>query len=137
MSSNKKVISLENIKAKAKGSIVKIPDWEPGKTINVRLRTIDVTPLMMEAGTIPDELSVEVANMMEKGEEVDPEKLGADTKVNTKSFLPVLTAVAKEALVEPTYTEIEEIYPLTMQQKLAIFKFVTGGIEQIKPFREE
>ena len=137
MSGNKKVISLENIKEKAKGTIVEIPDWEPGKTINVRLRVIDVTPLMMETGTIPDELSVEVANMMEKGEEVDPEKLGTDAKMNPTSFLPVLTAIAKEALVEPTYAEIEEIYPLTMQQKLAIFKFVTGGIEQIKPFREE
>jgi len=136
MSGKKKVISLEDIKEKAKGEVVEIPDWEPEKTINVRLRRIDVTPIMMESGSIPDDLSKEVATMMEKGEEIDPEKLDTG-KFNPDNFIPVLNSIAKEALAEPTYEEINEVYPLTMNQKLAIFKFVTGGIEQLKPFREE
>lgn len=136
MSGKKKVISLEDIKEKAKGEVVEIPDWEPEKTINVRLKRIDVTPIMMESGSIPDDLSKEVATMMEKGEEIDPEKLDTG-KFNPDNFIPVLNSIAKEALAEPTYEEINEVYPLTMNQKLAIFKFVTGGIEQLKPFREE
>lgn len=134
MSTNDTTISLEEIKAKAKGNLVEIPDWEPTKMIKVRLRMIDVTPLIMNSGAIPDELSVEVATMFEEGK-ID--RLSKDTKVKTSQFADTLDAIAKEALVEPSYEAINEIYPLTMQQKLAIFKYVTGGIELMKPFRKE
>ncbi len=130
--STSKAISLEDIKKKAKGILVDIPDWEPGKMIKVRLRTIDITPLLMESGTIPDQLSAEVAEMFDK-----EGKSSKTAPLNMEKMLPVLEAIAKESLVEPTYDEINEIYPLTMTQKLAIFNFIVGGIEKMTPFRQE
>ncbi len=133
-----KVISIEEIKEKSRGTLVEIPDWEPGQYITVRLRTIDVTPLIMETGAIPNELSVEVSSMFEDKEKQKSDLKGQeDYKMKIDKFIPTLEAIAKQSLAEPTYEEINEIYPLTMQQKIAIFKYVTGSIEQLKPFREE
>lgn len=132
------VISIDDIKKKAEGYLVEIPDWEPNKTINVRLRAIDITPMLLESGAVPDELSVEVATMFEGEEKIQQEsapKDKSDYKMKMKKFSPVLDAIAKQALAEPTWDEINEVYPLTMQQKLAIFKSVTAGIEKMKPFR--
>ncbi len=127
-----KAISIEEIKKRAKGTLVEIPDWEPGKFISVRLKTIDITPLLMETGSIPDQLSPEVADMFEKTGEISP-----TSNMDLTKFVPMLDAMAKSALVEPTYEEINEIYPLTLTQKLAIFQYITGGIDQMKPFRKE
>ena len=138
---SKKVISLEDIAEKAKGEIVEIPDWEPGKTINVRLRSIDVTPLLLEAGAFPDELSMDVQAMFDEGEDKKKEKSSAkpsqDIKVKMDKLMPIIDRIAEGALVEPTYEEIQKVYPLTNSQKMAIYNYVMRGIKKIKPFREE
>ena len=133
-----KTISLEDIREKSKGVFIDIPDWEPDKTIKVRVRAIDITPIMMQTGAIPDELSIEVATMFESEEEVNKKiapKAKEDPKVKMEKLMPTLDAVAEAALAEPTFKEIQEIYPLTLQQKLAIFTHVMGGLEKLKPFR--
>jgi hypothetical protein len=138
-----KAISLEEIKTKAEGILVEIPDWEPKKMIKVRLRSIDVTPILMETGVFPDELSVEVATMFEGADAVkktsspkkDDVKVKDDVKLKMEKFIPVLNSIAELALSEPTYEEIQKVYPLTFQQKLAIFTYIMGGIEKLKPFR--
>lgn len=131
-------ISIDEIKKKAKGNLIEIPDWEPDKTIKVRLKSIDVSPILMESGAIPDELSLEVSTMFgdkEEGKESKTPKSAEQVKGSLKKFMPVLDAVAKEALAEPTYEEINEIYPLTIQQKMAIFSYVMEGVGKFKPFR--
>lgn len=130
-------ITIAEVKKRARGTLVEIPDWEPKKKIKVRLRSIDVTPILMETGAIPDELSLEVATMFgeEEGKKEVPET-AENVKGSLKKFMPVLDAIAKEALAEPTYEEITEVYPLTLQQKMAIFAHTMEGIKQLKPFRE-
>ena len=134
-------ITIAEVKKKARGTLVEIPDWEPNKTIKVRLRSIDVSPILLESGTIPDELSLEVATMFGDGDKKDskePSKKPAEQiKGSTlKKFLPVLDAIAKESLAEPTFEEITEVYPLTIQQKMAIFSYVMEGVRKLKPFRD-
>ncbi len=133
------VITLDQVKQKAQGQVIDIPDWEPDKTIKVRVRKIDITPLLLSSGTIPNELSNEVSNYLSEGG--DPEKAVKKMaknppKFDSTKFLPTLNAIVKEALVEPAYEELEKVYPLNMSQKLAIFKYVTGGIEDMKSFRD-
>lgn len=139
---NNQVITIDQIQEKAKGVIVEIPDWEPRKKISVRLRAIDITPHLMETGAIPDELSVEVATMFgdekvaqAKQQEKQQEK-PEEYKIRMEKFMPLLNAIAKEALVEPTYDEIQKIYPLTLAQKMTIFQHVMAGIDKMKPFRK-
>ncbi len=133
-----KVISLQEIKEKAKGVVISIPDWDGKGTIKVRVRHIDLTPALMETGVLPDELSAEVVTMFEgeskKGSKKENTK-AESPKIKMEKLMPMMNTVVKEALVEPTYDEIQEIYPLTSPQKMAIFSFITGGVAQLKPFR--
>lgn len=136
------VISLQEIKEKAKGTILEIPDWEPGKTIKVRVRSIDVTPHLMSAGSIPNELKAIAVEAFEGSESDDEIMKRVANKVGGSSaeierFMPILNAIASEALAEPTYQEIEEIYPLTLQQKMSILNFVMGEVDDLKPFRKK
>ena len=128
-------ISLEEIKEKSKGVLVAIPDWDNVNDIYVRVRYIDVSPLILQTGAIPNELSLEVETMFEENVDTGKIKPKKDTKVEMDKFMPIIEAIAKEALVEPTYDQIQEVYPLTFQQKTAIFKHIMGGIERLKPFR--
>jgi len=140
MTETKKVeaaISIEEIKEKAKGTLVEIPDWDNKGTISVRLRSIDVTPLLVETGNIPNSLVTEVATMFDEDSKpvVKEGKSPENTQEMINTFAPMLDTIAKEALAEPTYEAIQEIYPLNLQQKIAIFQFVIGGIDKFKPFR--
>lgn len=131
-----KSISLEEISILAKGTLVEIPSWEPGKTIVVRLRKIDITPTIMSAGVIPDQLSLEVSTLFEEDDKFTPDtKASEKVDFDTSKLMPVLDTMAKEALTEPTFDEINAIYPLTLDQKMAIFEFLSGGLRKIKPFR--
>jgi len=147
MSKKKKsdVISIDEIKKKSKGEVVAIPDWNGRDEINVRLRMIDVTTHLLSSGTMPNELRSAVDEAFAEGaseEEVrekviETQKETFNRQDNMEKMVPVMNAVAKEALVEPTFDEIEEVYPLTLQQKLAIFEYVTRGMSDMKSFREE
>lgn len=124
------VITLKEIEQKAKGTIVEIPDWEPGKKIKVRLRAIDLTPHLLKAGVLPNDLKVTATEVFEGKRE--PEEA---VDIDIERMMPILDAVAKEALAEPKFDEIQKLYPLTLNQKLAILDFVMGEIEGLKSFR--
>lgn len=134
-----KVISLEQIKERAKGTVLEIPDWIPGKTIYVRVRAIDVTPHLMKAGTIPNELKAVAVEAFEgkDGTKVVEDMSNSELASNISKLMPVLDAIVEEALVEPKYSEVQKVYPLTLAQKMAIFNFVLSEVEDLKPFRKE
>ena len=129
-----KVISLEEIVEKAKGYTLDIPDWDGQGTITVRIRSIDLTPHLLSSGVLPNQLSAEVATAF--GNEQESPKV-KDTKFDTNKLNEVIDAVVKEALVEPTFEQIQEVYPLNLTQKMAIFTHITGGVEKLKPFRQK
>jgi hypothetical protein len=134
----KKVISLEEIKQKALGTVIEISDWEPGKKICVRVKAIDMTPHILSMERLPNVLKAsahEVFNgKQSSGKQLDA-IAGAIDKESIEDMLPIIDGIAKEVLVEPTYDEIQAVYPLTLTQKMEIFKYSMGGIEKLDSFR--
>jgi len=55
--------------------------------------------------------------------------------MDVNNLLPAIDAICQEALVEPTWDDITAIRPLTLEQKLAIFDYATGGIDELQSFR--
>lgn len=133
------VITLEQIKAKAQGTIINIPDWEDERqTIQVRVRKIDLTARIMGGGMLPNDLRLAAEKVFSgiSAEELEKdlqEQISKD--VNVSAFVGMLDEMVREALVEPTYDEIQKIYPLTMAQKMVIFNWLVGEVKQLKPFR--
>ncbi|PZN08277.1 MAG: hypothetical protein DIU69_10305 [Bacillota bacterium] len=129
------VITLEQIRERARGEVIEIPDWDGRGTIKVRARKIDITPIVLRAGIIPNSLKVKAQEVFE-GEA--PKRLKADEfDLEMEKLIPALDAIVKEALVEPKYEDIQAILPLTLMQKLAIFRYVTKEVQQLESFRGE
>lgn len=129
------VITLEQIRERARGEVIEIPDWDGRGTIKVRARKIDITPIAMQAGVIPNSLKVRAQEVFEGKV---PKRLKNDEiELEMEKLIPALDAIAKEALVEPKYEDIQAILPLTLMQKLAIFQYVTKEVQQLESFRGE
>lgn len=134
-----KVISLEELRLKAMGVPVEIPDWEPGKTIWVRAKPIDMTPYMLQFQALPNKLKTAAVEVFH-GE--DPERqaqaqrtveeLGQDS---IAQMLPLLDQVARDTLTEPTFDEIQALLPMTLNQKMALFQHALGGLDMLESFR--
>jgi len=143
-----KVITIEEIKERAKGVVVEIPGWSPGETIGVRLRAIDMTPHIMTLESMPNALKNAAFDVFEKtpsgGKKGGNQSQKKEPKVpvmpesdmdDMKKMLPIIDAIAKECLVEPKWEEFQENYPLTMVQKMAIFEFAMAGVDSLESFR--
>jgi len=134
-----KVITIEEIKERAKGTVVEIPGWVPGEKIGVRLRAIDLTPHIMQLDSIPNVLRTAAFEVFEKGKKGDAKERKMQTPVSDttdlKKILPIIDAIVKECLVEPKWEDFEENYPLTMVQKMAIFEFAMAGVDALESFR--
>lgn len=129
------IITLEELRERAKGEEVEIPDWTPDQTIVVRLRRLDLTApeigLMGRMKAFPNALKAKAIKGSAPGklmEEMDPEAMD--------SMMEMFTTVARLALLEPTYEQIVETgLVLTMEQKMAIFGWQQGEIDALEPFR--
>lgn len=126
------VTSLEEIRAQAEPTVIEIPGFKQGTTIRVAVRTVDLTPHLLEAGIGNPLLG---AIRAAKGQTVEEIGQEVEEKVDVAKLLPIFDAVAKDALVKPTYAEITAICPLTLEQKLAILDAAAGGIAELKSFR--
>ena len=129
----KQVTPLGAMREQARGRVVEIPGWVPGATINVRVRQVDLTVHVLKAGLAGNPL-------MEKAREAFEGKADAAAVMpslkDIETVLPVFEAVAKEALVEPSYDQIvAEAAPLTLEQKMAIFDAATTGLAELRSFR--
>lgn len=137
----KKVTTLEEIKKQAAPDVVEIPGFKLGTTINVAVRLIDLTPYLLELdiGNPLYEAAVMKAKLGEDKKAVAEavQKEALQSGIDLKKVLPVLDAVAKEALVEPRYEEIISIAPLTLEQKMAIFNYAIGDVDGLSSFRSQ
>lgn len=131
----KKSISLTEIEEIAKGEFVEIRGWKKGTTITVRLKPIDLTPELVKLRSgIPNPLKKDAQEVFE-GKKT-PADVGDDI-LRQPEVLQQLDVIAKLALAEPTYDEIQARLPLIVEQKLDIFDWVMGGFRDLIPFREE
>lgn len=70
----KKVISLDEIRERAKGRLIEIPDWTPGSWITVRIKDIDMTPYIMSLDNLPNILKKTAAEAFELDGGIDEKK---------------------------------------------------------------
>jgi len=144
MDSEKRPINIEELKNLAKGTIIAIPGYNEEDSINVRVKKIDFSKEMLNGkynlssfltGSIIEELNNTSTD--EEREEIIKKEAVKEGGEVIEDMFPMLDNICKECLIEPTFEEFEEVYPLTLNQKYAIFDWVLGGIRDLKPFRSK
>lgn len=133
-----KVISLEEIKAKAEGSIVEISDWIPGKKIAVRVKAIDMTPHILKIDKLPNVLRDSASEVFNGKQMSDKQMADLTNNMDSESFskmIPIIDGIVKEVLVEPKFDDIQAVYPLTLMQKMELFRVAMGGMDKLDSFR--
>ena len=134
----KRPISIEELKAIAQGQLLDIPGWEPDSTITVRVKRIDVTPQLMKMGTLPNLLRAAAKDAFDgqsEEEAVEATTAKVADGMNFDELIPMMDAMCREALVEPTFEQMEEICPLHFTQKFAIFNFLIAEVKALNSFR--
>ena len=120
--------TLDEIRAQAEPEVIEIPGFRRGTTLRVMVRHIDLTPHLLASGIGNPLLAAAQGGAAPNVTAVMPP---------LEKLLPVLDAVAREALVQPTFDEIAAVAPLTLPQKMAIFTAVAGKVEELRSFRGE
>ena len=120
-----KVTSLEELKKVGEGCIVELPNFPDGTPLVVKIKYPSLLSMMRSDGTIPNPLLKTVTEM-------NP-PLTAEQLENSKEML---TALCKECLITPTYSEIEELAGgMTDIQKIALYQKVQGSFAGLSSFR--
>lgn len=125
------VISAQEFRNKAV-SIIEIPGFVEGETFEIKVKNLSIVGLM-SAGKIPNALMQTVKNAF-AGIQSSATTEDAEASVIDKAgeIGKLLDIVCKEAMVEPTFDEIEDV--MNDSQKLAIFSFTQGGVDEVQPF---
>jgi len=129
-----KVITIQEIKQRASGTVIDIPDWEPGGKIKVRVRRPDLIALLKKVGFAPNEF-MGVIDDKQKVEAKVKETVGQAEDGGWESMERVLDAVAEASLIEPAFKDIQKVLPMTFQQKMEIFNWAMGEQRELLPFR--
>lgn len=125
------VISAEQFKQKAT-RIVQISGFEEGDKIEVRIRPVSLTSMMIQ-GRIPNELKAAAFSLFEKGQK------GEDTKPQTTEDMTLMyeliDRVCEDCLVEPKFKDIKEF--MTDAQKIEVFTASQGVVKDLIPSDKE
>lgn len=133
-----KVTSIEQLREYAKGAIIELPPFSSGQPFVCRLKRPSLPEIAIN-GTIPNELlniAYELFEGVENAEEADKGKSTEQKMRETVAVIDVFKVVAKSAMTEPKYEQLEELgIELTADQLYAIYSYVNRGIEDLKSFR--
>lgn len=121
------VTKLDEIIAMAGGREVNISGWEDGTFFTCKLKRVSLLNVASE-GKIPNGLMSTVMQLFEG------DKTKTD-KINPAEMAKVVNIFCKEALVEPTFEEVNEY--LTDNQRMDIFNYTQKGLKAIEKFRKE
>lgn len=125
------IITAEQFKNKAV-SVIPIPGFDEGETFEIKVKKLSIVGLM-SSGKIPNSLmkvvkdafeGIKSSNGTENSESAVMDKAGEIGKL--------LDIVCKEAMLEPTFDDVKDV--MNDAQKLAVFKFTQGGVEEVRPF---
>ena len=131
------VTSLEQLKNIKKTEIVELPCFEDGTPFIAELKRPNVINLIC-TGKMPNSLLKIATDMFSRGlTETEITKKVADAKGMQEVF-NMLTFLAKESLVNPTYAQLEELgITLGVEQLNAILSFTQGGVKALENFRKQ
>lgn len=127
------VISAEQFKNKAV-SVIEIPGFDKDETFEIKVRKLSVVGLM-STGKIPNSL-MQVVKDAFAGIKSASQKSDDDIQLIDKAgeISKLLDIVCREAMIEPVFDDVSDV--MNDAQKLAVFQFVQGGVEQAKSFPE-
>ena len=126
MNQERKPITAEEFLSRAT-QIIDIHGWEPGETIQVKVRRVSMTSLIA-SGQVPNTLLKHAYS--DADEFVAVARDDTDT---TAQAVAMIDAVAKAVLLEPSWNEVGEF--LTDQQKIDLFNYAQGGLAALESFR--
>lgn len=123
------VTSLDNLKKLSQGIEVELPGWDNEPFVCILKRPSLLG--LVEKGEIPNPL-LNAAYILFNGAKT-PKDI-----INLKEQKELLTIVAKSAMVDPTYQDLENInLELTDMQLLEIWKFTQLGVSSLMSFRSK
>nr|DAN27599.1 MAG TPA: hypothetical protein [Caudoviricetes sp.]DAO98097.1 MAG TPA: hypothetical protein [Caudoviricetes sp.] len=127
MENTLKAITIEELK-KVKTQIIQISDFSGEGTFNVEVRRPSLLTLAT-SGNIPNELIGDVNDLFfGKKEEKD---------IEMAKLKEIYDGIVKATLVSPTFEELKENdIQLTEVQIGELYKYVVGGVKELKYFRE-
>lgn len=147
MSDVLKPISIEELRERAYGTVIKISDWTGVEDIlPVRVRSIDLSPYLLSLKNFSglNKLKAEAIKVFEHGDDVDTKGKKIDIELSdaeeaeaTDKMVPILDEIAKACLLEPTYQDFLDTYPLTLAQKIDLFSFAIRGVKELETFRKK
>ena len=124
------IISAEQFRNKAV-SIIPIPGFDAGETFEIKVKKLSIVGLM-SSGKIPNSLMQVVkdafAGIKSAGAEADE----SDIMDKAGDIGKLLDIVCAEAMLEPRFEDIKDV--MNDAQKLAVFEFTQGGVEEAKSF---
>ena len=124
------IISAEQFRNKAV-SIIPIPGFDAGETFEIKVKKLSIVGLM-SSGKIPNSLMQVVkdafAGIKSAGAEADESAI-MDKAGDIGKLLDIVCA---EAMLEPRFEDIKDV--MNDAQKLAVFQFTQGGVEEAKSF---
>jgi len=123
------ITDFEQIKARYGVQEYALPGWEHETDFVVRLRRPSLIGMTAAVGFVPNPLMSVVADMF------TPTTKKLD-KIDKAQQSKAIQAMAKYALVEPTYDQLTEAgVELTDEQYNAIYSFALGGAPALDRFR--
>lgn len=117
-----KITTMDDLANIHKGEVIELPPFDENTPFTARLKRPALLTLC-KVGTIPNTLLATAQKIYEGEKSGDIEK-----------YSEVLHLVAKSAMVEPMYKEVEDI--LTDEQLTAIFNYTQTGVLGLLPFRK-
>lgn len=141
-----KVFTLEDLKKASEGHLIPIPGFEPNSTIYVRVKRIDITADMLGSSVLPNELQQEVVKQFDGNTgKKKPSQKEIEVQIAKRfeeessiaDMIPMIDKMCRKALLEPTYEQFEELYPLTTSQKMTIFQWLMEEVKSMRGFRSE
>lgn len=125
------IITAEQFRNKAV-SIIPIPGFDEGETFEIRVKKLSIVGLM-SSGKIPNSL-MQVVKDAFAGIKSTANQEDAESSIMDKAgdIGKLLDIVCKEAMLEPRFEDIKDV--MNDAQKLAVFQFTQGGVEEVKSF---
>ena len=125
------IITAEQFRNKAV-SIIQIPGFEKDETFEIKVKKLSLVGLI-SSGKIPNSL-MQVVKEAFSGIKSEMGKSDNAEVVMDKAgdIGKLLDIVCEEAMIEPRFVDIKDV--MNDEQKLSVFQFTQGGIEQVKPF---
>lgn len=124
------IISAEQFRNKAV-SIIPIPGFDAGETFEIKVKKLSIVGLM-SSGKIPNSLMKVVKDTFAGIKSASAEADESAIMDKAGDIGKLLDIVCAEAMIEPRFEDIKDV--MNDAQKLAVFQFTQGGVEEAKSF---